>query len=66
MLTKTIALSKTNRTELIERTFDSAAAHFASEVTVTSSFEPDLKWRRVVPGERHKINCAAKGQRSVF
>ncbi len=65
MLTKTVALSKANRTELIERALYCTAADFAPEVTVTSSFEPDLKWRRVVPRERYKIDCATKGQCTV-
>ena len=49
MLTKSVALSKSNRTEPIERTFYSAAANLTTKVIVTSFFEPDLKWRGVVP-----------------
>ena len=66
MLAKAVALSETNRTELIERTFYCAAAHFAVEVTVTSTFERSLKRRRIVPGERHEVDCTAKRECTVF
>jgi len=65
MLTKTIALSKTNRTELVESALYCAATDLAPEVTVTSSFEPNLKWRGVIPRERYKVDCATKGQRTI-
>ena len=45
---------------------DRAAAHVATEEAITSSFNPDLKLRRIVSGERHEIDCPAKCQRAVL
>ena len=63
---KALALSETNRTKFVELPFYRAAAHVATEEAVTSPFKPDLKWRRIVPGKRHEIDCPAKGQCAVF
>src|SRR5690349_20807852 len=66
MVSKAVALPKTDRTEFIKQAFYRAAAHLAAKVTITSSLQPDLKWHCIVAGERHKIDRAAQGQRTVF
>src|SRR5262249_20146442 len=66
MLAKTVALSKTNRTELIERPFHCAAAHVAPKEAMPSPFKPDLEWSRIIPSKRHEIDCPTKCQRAVF
>ena len=66
MLSKALARSETNRTKFIELPLDGAAAHVATEEAITPPFKPDLKWRRIVSGERHEIDCPAKCQRAVF
>src|SRR5262249_52861214 len=66
MLTKAFALSETNRAKFIKLPLDCAGAHVATEEAITPPFKPDLKWGRIVSGERHELARPAKCQPAVF
>src|SRR5262249_54351063 len=66
MLSKALARSGINATKFTDLPWESPAAHVATKEAIAPPFKPDLKWRRIVSGERHEIDCPAKCQRAVF
>ena len=66
MVAKSVAHATSNRSKFIHWPLHCTAGHVAAKVTKTSSYDSTLKRCGIVTGERHKVDGAAKCERTVF